>query len=64
MSNSNETENTNFEYFVASVLSHEQVHSQRGHPTLDLNIKPDEVLPVEEHQTDELLVDILRESLE
>ena len=63
MSNSNEAENTDFEHFVASVLSHEQIHSQRGHPALDLNIKPDEVLPVEEHQADELLVDVLRERL-
>ena len=63
MSNSNEAENTDFEHFVASVLSHEQVYSQRGYPALDLNIKPDEVLSVEEHQTDELLVGVLRERL-
>ena len=48
--NSDQAEDSDFENAIASVFSDKKVHSQGGHTLFDLNIKPDQVLSIEEHQ--------------
>ena len=64
MSDSNQAQDADFKDSVARVLADEQIDSQSGHSSLDLNVEPDQVLPIEQHQADQLFVDVLGKRLE
>ena len=63
MSDPYEAENSYLKYPISSVLPDEEVCSQGCNSLFDLDVEPAEVLPVQEHKRDQLLVDLLWESL-
>ena len=63
MSDSYEAKYPNLKYPVSSVLSHKEVCPESCDSLFDLDVEPAEVLPVQEHKRDQLLVDLLWESL-
>ena len=63
MSDPYEAEHPYLEYPVSSVLPHEEVCPEGCNSLFDLDVEPAEVLPVQEHKRDQLLVDLLWESL-
>ena len=63
MSDPYEAENPYLKYPVSSVLPHKEVCPQGCNSLLDLDVEPTEVLPIQKHERDQLLVDFLWESL-
>ena len=63
MRNADQAHDTDFEDSISSIFTNEKVDAQRGHTSLHLYVYPDQVLSIEKHQGDQLLVDMLREGL-
>lgn len=64
MGDTDEAHHSDFEDTIACVFTNEDVQSQRGYSPLDLDVYPDEVLSIEQHQRDQLFVDVLGKGLE
>lgn len=54
---------SNLEDAIACILTDEYIDSEGSHTLLNLDIDPNQVLPCQQHQRDQLFVDVLREGL-
>ena len=63
MGDTDQAQGADFEYAIASILTHKDIDPQRRDSALNLNVQPYQVLSVQEHQRDELLIDVLWEGL-
>ncbi len=59
MSYSDQTKDSDFEKPITSILTHENIDSESRYSAFDLNVEPDQILSVQEHQRNQLLVDVL-----
>ena len=63
MSNANQTEYSDLEDSIPSVLPYKEISPESCNSFFDLNAKPAETLSFQQHEGDELLIDFLEESL-
>ena len=59
MCDTDQAQDSNLEDSVACIFTHKYVHSEGRYASFHLDVKPDQVLPVQEHQRYKLLVDVL-----
>lgn len=64
MRDANQTKDSDLENSISSIFPNKDVYPERRYSSFDLNIEPDQVLSVKEHEWDQLLIDVLRKSFE
>ena len=64
MGNADQAEDADFEDFVPTILTDEEVGSECCDALFDLDVEPAEILSVEEHQWDQLSIDVFGEAFD
>ena len=59
MRDTDQAKDSDLEYAITCIFTHKYVHSEGRYTSFYLNIEPDQVLSIQEHQRYKLLVDVL-----
>ena len=64
VSNTDQAEYTNFKYSITSILSYKEIDTKSSDSISNLDIDPDQILSIHQHQRYQLFIDVLGKRLE
>ena len=64
MSNTDQAEYTNFKHSITSILSYKEIDTKSSDSISNLDIDPDQILSIHQHQRYQLFIDVLGKRLE